>query len=139
MAKIEIAKMSDLEIMNDQLGVIMNSISTSNAAIILIEESLIEGRQLINKNTIDIAANKAEINRIDLVLVGLKPVAMSGNYNDLTNKPEIPTKASELDNDSGFITGVNGLQIPITVAGMVATNVQDMIAELKSMIDALTP
>ena len=28
----------------------------------------------------------------------------SGDYNDLTNKPTIPTKTSELTNDSGFLT-----------------------------------
>lgn len=28
----------------------------------------------------------------------------SGDYNDLTNKPNIPTKTSDLTNDSGFIT-----------------------------------
>ena len=28
----------------------------------------------------------------------------SGNYNDLTNKPNIPTKTSELENDSTFVT-----------------------------------
>ena len=28
----------------------------------------------------------------------------SGNYNDLSNKPTIPSKVSELDNDSGFIS-----------------------------------
>ncbi len=32
----------------------------------------------------------------------LKPVATSGSYNDLSDKPEIPTKVSELTNDSGF-------------------------------------
>lgn len=34
----------------------------------------------------------------------------SGSYNDLTNKPTIPTKVSDLTNDSGFITNtVNNL------------------------------
>ena len=34
----------------------------------------------------------------------------SGNYNDLTNKPTIPSKVSDLNNDSGFITkSVNDL------------------------------
>ncbi len=34
----------------------------------------------------------------------------SGSYNDLTNKPDIPTKTSVLTNDSGFITNaVNNL------------------------------
>lgn len=30
----------------------------------------------------------------------------SGSYDDLTNKPTIPSKTSELTNDSGFLTGV---------------------------------
>jgi hypothetical protein len=30
-------------------------------------------------------------------------VATSGSYNDLSNKPSIPTKTSDLTNDSGFI------------------------------------
>ena len=30
----------------------------------------------------------------------------SGNYNDLTNKPTIPTNVSELTNDSGYLTSV---------------------------------
>ena len=32
-----------------------------------------------------------------------KAVATSGSYDDLTNKPVIPTKTSELTNDSGFV------------------------------------
>lgn len=36
----------------------------------------------------------------------LADVATSGNYNDLTNKPSIPTKTSDLTNDDGFITGI---------------------------------
>lgn len=32
-----------------------------------------------------------------------KAVATSGSYDDLTNKPAIPTKTSELTNDSGFV------------------------------------
>lgn len=36
--------------------------------------------------------------------VTLATVATSGDYNDLNNKPAIPTKTSELTNDSTFIT-----------------------------------
>lgn len=39
----------------------------------------------------------------------LAEVATSGSYNDLSNKPTIPTKTSELTNDSGFITSA---QVP---------------------------
>ena len=35
----------------------------------------------------------------------LKSEAFDGDYNSLTNKPVIPTKTSELQNDSGYITG----------------------------------
>ena len=35
-----------------------------------------------------------------------KPSLFSGNYADLTNRPEIPTTTSDLTNDSGFITDV---------------------------------
>lgn len=34
----------------------------------------------------------------------LKTVAFSGSYNDLSNKPTIPSKTSQLTNDSGLIT-----------------------------------
>ena len=37
------------------------------------------------------------------MITGLSTVATSGNYNDLTNKPTIPTKTSELSNDSDFV------------------------------------
>ena len=34
----------------------------------------------------------------------LAPVARSGSYNDLSDKPTIPSKTSDLQNDSGFLT-----------------------------------
>ena len=45
----------------------------------------------------------------------LAEVATSGSYNDLSNKPTIPTKTSELDNDSGFITSAQVPTIDDTV------------------------
>lgn len=36
----------------------------------------------------------------------LKTVAFTGSYTDLSNKPGIPTKTSDLSNDSGFLTSV---------------------------------
>lgn len=38
--------------------------------------------------------------------IALKSELFSKNYNDLTNKPAIPTKTSDLTNDSGFINQV---------------------------------
>ena len=48
---------------------------------------------------------------------GLATVATSGDYDDLTNKPTIPTKTSDLTNDSGFLTAhqdISGKQDKIT-------------------------
>lgn len=39
----------------------------------------------------------------------LKPVALSGNYNDLTAKPVIPVYVSDLINDAGYVTTDNVL------------------------------
>ena len=43
--------------------------------------------------------------------VTLADVATSGSYNDLTNKPTIPTATSDLTNDSGFITGITSSDV----------------------------
>ena len=37
----------------------------------------------------------------------LATVATSGSYNDLSNKPTIPTNTNQLTNGAGFITGIN--------------------------------
>ena len=53
----------------------------------------------VGKNTEDISdleTNKADKSE-------LSQVAFSGSYEDLTDKPTIPAKVSELDNDLGFI------------------------------------
>lgn len=49
----------------------------------------------------------------------LATVATSGDYNDLTNKPTIPTKTSDLLNDSGFITSA---QVPTIDDNTVASD-----------------
>lgn len=52
-------------------------------------------------------------------LSSLAPVATSGDYDDLTNKPTIPTKTSDLTNDSGFITSA---QVPTIDDNTVASD-----------------
>lgn len=58
----------------------------------------------------------------------LARVATSGSYNDLSNKPTIPTKTSDLTNDSGFITSA-----PVTSVngntGAVTLDADDVGAE----------
>ena len=50
--------------------------------------------QIDLQNELTIKVNRSELSR----------VATTGSFNDLTDKPTIPTKTSELTNDSGFLT-----------------------------------
>lgn len=53
---------------------------------------------------------KSEAQANYATISSLSTVATSGSYNDLLNKPTIPTTTNELTNDSGFITNsVNNL------------------------------
>ena len=73
----------------------------------LINKPLINGHELIGDSTLyDIGV----IDAITTALVDytktddLATVALSGDYNDLLNKPTIPTKTSDLINDSDFVS-----------------------------------
>ncbi|MDD2569275.1 MAG: hypothetical protein PHQ49_06480 [Clostridia bacterium] len=60
-------------------------------------------------------------------ITGLATVATSGSYNDLSNKPTIPTKTSNLVNDSGFIgasSSVFGTLLAANWAGTAAPYTQ---------------
>ena len=46
-------------------------------------------------------------NTLTISTVALSNVATSGNYQDLLNKPSIPTKVSELENDSNYVSNSN--------------------------------
>ena len=61
----------------------------------------------IQKSDLSNYYNKTEINNLLSAKVNssdLSTVATSGSYNDLSNKPIIPTKTSDLTNDSNFIS-----------------------------------
>ena len=55
------------------------------------------------------------------MITGLSTVATSGKYNDLSGKPTIPTKTSELTNDSGFKTTDNNTTYTLTKSGSTIT------------------
>lgn len=46
----------------------------------------------------------------------LKTVAFSGSYSDLSNKPSIPSKVSDLTNDSGYLTAVAQTDVQVSAA-----------------------
>ena len=69
------------------------------------------------------------------MITGLATVATSGSYNDLTNKPTIPIKTSELTNDSGFTTKeyVDNHPSDIKVITTEATSVYAFMQEFKDL------
>lgn len=89
-------------------------------------------------NTITTAANRTNLvsgetlgislGKIRKWLSDLKAVAFSGSYNDLSNKPTIPTKTSQLTNDSGYLTSA-----PVTSVdgstGAITTNAVKYVSQ----------
>lgn len=51
----------------------------------------------------------------------LATVATSGNYNDLSNRPTIPSKTSQITNDSGYITSSGSITGNAATATKLAT------------------
>ena len=61
--------------------------------------------------------------------IGAGTSSFSGSYNDLTNKPTIPSKTSEIDNDSGYITAAGApVQSVNSKTGAVTLTATDVSA-----------
>ena len=70
-------------------------------------------------NALNGKANISHTHSASDITSGLATVATSGSYNDLSNKPTIPTKTSDLSNDSGFITEDN-TKIPLAGSNAIS-------------------
>ena len=83
-------------------------VTKSNDSSVVYNYSFVQGKSGEVAVTSEIPDVSNFVTNIDLeTTLGdyeLKSDAFSGDYNDLTNKPTIPTKTSELTNDSDFIT-----------------------------------
>ena len=68
-----------------------------------------------------ISAASVTINDADVLTINdVTPVATTGSYDDLSDKPTIPTKTSDLTNDSGFLTSHQSIKT-INNQSMVGT------------------
>ena len=69
----------------------------------------------------------------------LATVATSGNYNDLLNKPTIPTNISQLNNDAGYLTGqeVTNLNNNVSNLSNSVSNMSNSVNNLQNSIDTM--
>jgi len=67
-----------------------------------------------------------------------KPVIFSGSYTDLTNKPVIPTAISQLTNDAGYITNVTAIVPAANVTGLAEVAVTNDYNDLDNLPDVIT-
>ena len=74
-----------------------------------------------NDQAVDFIKNKPDLS-VFARSADLAPVATSGDFDDLTNKPTIPTKTSDLTNDSGFITSAD---VPVKDVQVNSSSVVD--------------
>lgn len=84
--------------------------------------------QLLNKSNVGHKHSASDITS------GLANVATSGSYDDLSNKPTIPKKTSELINDRNFISGVSWEEIenkPSTFTPSAHTHTISDITDIK--------
>lgn len=81
-----------------------------------------------NDQSVDYIKNKPNLS-VFARSADLATVATSGDFNDLTNRPTIPTKTSDLTNDSGFITDADAPVKDVQVGGVSVVNAQG-VAEI---------
>lgn len=69
--------------------------------------------------------------------LGLASVATSGSYNDLSDKPSIPSDTSDLTNGAGYITGTTGYTGNITIVTGVDFTAETVTTSVVSVVDGV--
>ena len=110
---------NDVERIKDEVNEISESLDNLEGEVNELKEGNININltNYVTKNELSTKADKTELhshtNKTVLDSISSAKVTewnnksnFSGSYNDLTNKPTIPTKTSQLNNDNGFITSI---------------------------------
>ena len=82
--------------------------------------------------------NKPNIFSGDYNDLNNRPVIFSGSYIDLTNKPVIPTAISQLTNDAGYVTNVTAIVPAANVTGLADVAVTNDYNDLDNLPDVIT-
>ena len=106
----------------------MNAIGGGSSLVLSVSVETDENDQTISvadiiadMTNLRISAGSVTINDADVLTINdVTPVATTGSYDDLSDKPTIPTKTSDLTNDSGFLTSHQSIKT-INNQSMVGT------------------
>ena len=93
-------RLADVKVYADPMGHAEKAVSLDNLSRVFRNYNTWLGSQLSGKANSSHTHTKSEITDFPT----LATVATSGSYNDLSNKPTVPTKVSDLQNDSNFIS-----------------------------------
>jgi len=99
-------------------GIIMNGVSKGTSGVVDLGTVLTSHQDISGKadktDTVSDVSYELRTNRINKTINGttstvvtLHSVATTGNYNQLNNRPTIPSSTSELTNDSNFVEDAN--------------------------------
>lgn len=90
--------------LKSEIPVKVSDLQNDSGFISSIPQNLVTQEELNNKGYLTEFTQNDPVYSKDKPNIALKSELFSKSYNDLTEKPAIPTKTSELQNDSGFIT-----------------------------------
>lgn len=82
--------------------------------------------------------NKPNIFSGDYADLFNQPVLFSGNYNDLSNKPVIPANLSQLNNDAGYVTNLTAIVPVANVTGIASVAITNDYNDLSNRPDVIT-
>jgi hypothetical protein len=82
--------------------------------------------------------NKPNIFSGDYNDLANRPVLFSGSYNDLSNKPVIPVNLSQLNNDAGYVTNLTAVVPVANVVGLASVAVTNNYNDLSNRPDVIT-
>lgn len=132
-------KTSDLT--NDSDFATTSDIPTVNdGTVTIVQGTETKGTFTLNQSgNTTITLSEGTVNTVDWENVENKPnfatVATSGDYDDLSNKPTIPTATSDLTNDSGYITANDIPTIPTKTSDLTNDSGYITVDEIPSQTD----
>lgn len=119
------------EQLGDESSYALKTVTVTGTGVLAGGGSLEANRTITHNEVLGSAVTTSDVYKLKIdkyghiseaVSAGLATVATSGSYNDLSNTPSIPTKVSDLQNDTGFTTNTGTVTSVTAGAGLNTTS-----------------